>query len=89
MPECPETGGDTVFTDTAAAYEKHYPAFKSRLHGLEAEYTDVSLIEGARRSGGVTIDGVSSVHPLVRSHPATGRKAIFVNPIYKHLNLFN
>lgn len=82
MLECPDTGGDTVFTDTVAAYEKLSPGFRQRLHGLQAEHTDVALVEGTRKSGGIAKrDGVSNVHPIVRTHPATGQKALFVNPI--------
>ena len=82
MLECSDTGGDTVFTDTVTAYEKLSPGFQQRLHGLQAEHSDIALVESTRRSGGVAKrDGICTVHPLVRTHPATGKKAIFVNPI--------
>ena len=81
MLECPETGGDTIFTDNVMAYEKLSPGFRQRLHGLLAEHTDVAMVEGTRKSGGIAKrDGVTNTHPLVRTHIATGKKAIFVNP---------
>ena len=82
MLECPETGGDTVFTNTAEAYNKLSPAFQQRLHGLEAEHSDVGLIEATRMKGGVVKrEGATSVHPIVRTHPVTGEKSLFINPI--------
>ncbi|KAL9131997.1 MAG: hypothetical protein Q9217_000207 [Psora testacea] len=78
MLECPDTGGDTVFTNTAEAYSKLSPAFQQRLHGLQAEHCDVSLIKDTRENGGVVKrEGATSVHPIVRTHPVTGNKSLF------------
>lgn len=60
MLECLDVGRDTVFTSTAEAYKKLSPAFAERLHGLKAEHK----IE----------TGLTSVHPVVRTHPVTGEK---------------
>ena len=82
MLECPESGGDTSFTNTALAYSKLSPAFQQRLHGLEAEHTDLSIIEGMRATGGVVRREVATcVHPIVRTNPATGEKTLFVNSL--------
>ena len=82
MLECPATGGDTVFTDMVTAYEKLSSRFQKRLQGLEAEHSDVALVEKTLKNGGSACrDGISNVHPIVRTHPATGEKALFVNPI--------
>ena len=67
MLECPEVGGDTVFINTAEAYKKLSPPFAERLHGLKAEHKAST--------------GVTSVHPVVRTHPVTGEKCLFVNPL--------
>ena len=82
MLECPEVGGDTSFADMALAYGKLSPAFQERLHGLEAEHTDLCIIEGMRATGGVVRREVATcVHPIVRTNKATGEKALFVNPM--------
>ena len=67
MLECPDVGGDTVFTDTAEAYRRLSPSFAERLSGLRAEHKAST--------------GVRSVHPVVRTHPVTGEKCLFVNPL--------
>ncbi len=82
MLECPEVGGDTSFANMALAYDKLSPAFQQRLHGLKAEHTDVGIINDIRATGGVVRREVAkSVHPLVRTNPATGEKALFLNPM--------
>ena len=84
MLECPSIGGDTVFTNTVSAYENLSPGFRERLHGLQAEHSDIALVDSTRKGGGAAKrNGVCTIHPLIRTHPATGEKAIFVNPICK------
>ena len=82
--EAPPTGGDTIFCNTAELYHRLSPGFAKRLRGLKAEHSDVELVTGTRANAGIVKrDGVTNVHPLVRTHPITGDKAIFVNPICK------
>jgi len=52
MLECPDVGGDTVFTNTAEAYRRLSPEFQARLHGLKAEHSDVGLIEKTKKEKG-------------------------------------
>ena len=79
--DVPGAGGDTLFVNQAAAYRRLSPAFRERLHGLKAVHTAVDQATSARERGGIVRrEPISSVHPLVRTHPATGEKAIFVNP---------
>lgn len=73
MLECPDVGGDTVFINTAEAYKKLSQPLAERLHGLKAEHK-------ART-------GVTSVHPVVRTHPVTGEKCLFVNPLCASLSI--
>lgn len=77
----PPTGGDTMFSSMYAAYESLSPPIRKLLEGLEAEHRSEHLTSG--RAG--TSDHAdkrtypSSVHPVVRTHPVTRRKALYVN----------
>jgi len=76
--EVPDTGGDTVFTNAATAYEGLPAALKTRLEGLEAlnAYDYSTQV----RTGRYDKDGgPEAVHPVILRHPETARKSIFVN----------
>jgi taurine dioxygenase/sulfonate dioxygenase len=76
----PEVGGDTVFVDQVEAYNRLSPAIKERLHGLKAVHSGVEQAEFSLSRGGVVRrEPVKNEHPLVRTHPVTGEKALFVN----------
>jgi alpha-ketoglutarate-dependent taurine dioxygenase len=78
--DSPEVGGDTAFVNQVEAYNRLSPALKERLHGLTAVHSGVEQAEFSKKRGGVVRrEPVSSEHPLVRTHPATGEKALFVN----------
>jgi sulfonate dioxygenase len=79
--DVPEAGGDTLFVNQAKAYERLSPAFRERLLGLKAVHSGYEQAESAIAKGGVVRrDPVSNIHPVVRTHPVTGEKAIYVNP---------
>ncbi|KAI2735056.1 hypothetical protein DTO013E5_9544 [Penicillium roqueforti] len=76
----PEVGGDTVFVNQVEAYNRLSPALKERLHGLKAVHSGVEQAEFSLQRGGVDRrDPVKTEHPLIRTHPVTGEKALFVN----------
>ena len=84
--EIPPQGGDTLFANQYLAYETLSPTFRALLDGLTAVHSsakaDVSKTREDRiRSGGTAEAGKDylSYHPAVRTHPETGRKALFVN----------
>lgn len=89
--EVPPYGGDTCFAHQAAAYEALSPGMKRLLQGLRAVHTD-RMVAGpqagrnAYRSTKVREDEswreTVSTHPVVRTHPETGRKMLFVNAAY-------
>ena len=82
----PSTGGDTLFANMAEAYRRLSPAFRERLHGLKAVHSGIEQADSAQaRKSVVRREPVTSVHPLVRTHPATGEKALFVNPQCKSI----
>ncbi|KAI9154914.1 Alpha-ketoglutarate-dependent sulfonate dioxygenase [Paramyrothecium foliicola] len=77
----PETGGDTLFVDAAEAYNRLSPLFQERLHGLKATHSGVEQVNAAVARGSIKRrDPVINEHPIVRTHPATGEKALYVNP---------
>lgn len=78
--DTPEVGGDTAFVNQVEAYNRLSPALKERLHGLKAVHSGFEQAEFSKgRNGVVRREPVSNEHPLVRTHPATGEKALFVN----------
>jgi taurine dioxygenase len=77
--EIPSKGGNTLFANAYMAYEKLPVGIKRRLAGLKAvnayDYDSAATIRGSD----VPPDAPSYAHPAVRTHPATGRKALYVN----------
>ena len=77
----PPVGGDTMFANTVAAYESLSEPIRRLIDGLEA----VHDIAAARQNRGRTDLAEARkrtppvVHPMVRVHPETGHKAIYVN----------
>jgi sulfonate dioxygenase len=77
---CPDVGGDTVVADTAEAYKRLSPAFQGMIDQVHAIHTSEKLIAFARANKGlVRSNPIDSVHPMVRVHPVTGERSIFVN----------
>jgi taurine dioxygenase len=91
--EAPEWGGDTLFANQYMAYETLSDGMKKMLEGLKAVHND-SRVAGpsaglnAQRATKVREDDdwrmTESAHPVVRTHPETGRKSLFINGIYVH-----
>lgn len=84
--EVPEGYGDTMFCNMYAAYEALSPAFREMLDGLTAEHTAERLAarnRDADNNGQPITDVPPAVaHPVVRTHPESGRKALYVNPYF-------
>jgi len=83
--EVPPHGGDTMFASMYAAYEALSPGMQCMLDGLRAvnssALADVSKTREDRIRDAGTQDTREYVaeHPVVRTHPETGRKALYVN----------
>jgi taurine dioxygenase len=83
----PPSGGDTLWLSTIAAYEALSAPFKKLLEGLTAVHDfeksfprdRFAAPEAARRWEEARAKNPPIVHPVVRTHPASGRKALFVN----------
>jgi taurine dioxygenase len=81
--EKPSVGGDTMFANMYLAYERLSPKMREFLDGLECVH-DASLIEGLDKRGPEVANEFRRlnppvVHPAVRLHPESGRKALYVN----------
>jgi alpha-ketoglutarate-dependent taurine dioxygenase len=77
--EVPRAGGNTLFANGYNAYETLPDALKLRIAGRKA-LNAYDYDTAATKRGTDLADGVPScVHPVVRTHPATGRKALYVN----------
>jgi taurine dioxygenase len=86
--EVPARGGDTLFANMYLAYESLSPGLRRLLDGLWAVNTagkNKETLRGDHLAGGamtgtaVEAGGLRAEHPVVRRHPVTGRKALYVN----------
>jgi taurine dioxygenase len=77
--EVPSQGGDTMFASMYAAYDALPHATKKKLDGLRGvNYYDPTS-DYVVRKGPPSPNALRWTHPVVRVHPATGRKALYVN----------
>jgi taurine dioxygenase len=79
LPEC---GGDTMFADSYAAWDALSAPLKGMLEGLHALHESEHIYRGRYSDRGTNDAGKvypSAVHPIARTHPETGRKALYVN----------
>ena len=78
----PPSGGDTLFSDMYGAYETLSKPLQQLLTGLTATHESRHVYPGRYSDRGQDdneIECPSAVHPVVRTHPDTGRKALYVN----------
>jgi taurine dioxygenase len=76
----PSRGGDTLFASMYAAYDALSPRLKERLEGRLGAFT-----YGGRRKATALLnpedrDWTPVFHPIIRTHPETGRKALYFDP---------
>jgi alpha-ketoglutarate-dependent taurine dioxygenase len=79
----PEFGGDTTWTNLVAAYEGLSAPLKALANSLRAEHrfgARTSLKEENPFLKRINKNPLVSIHPVVRVHPETGERALFVNP---------
>jgi len=83
--QLPDRGGDTQYVNMHRAYEGLSEAMRQRIDGLRAihvyqsRYSERKLMALSEANRQRVPDAV--MHPLVRTHPESGRKAIYLNPI--------
>ena len=85
----PEKGGDTMWASLSAAYDGLSARMKQYLSGLKAEHSFTfgfrhSLAEegGTERLAQAVLDNPPRLHPVIRTHPESGKQAIFVNRLF-------
>ena len=79
--EIPDVGGDTLFCNLTAAYEALPDSLKEKLDGLTAMH-DYNHVPRDVFSKLKLKPPPPCPQPVVRTHPETGRKAIYINPAY-------
>ncbi|KAJ6516852.1 hypothetical protein C8R47DRAFT_1088518 [Mycena vitilis] len=85
----PAVGGDTLWASGYEAYDKLSPAYQKFLEGLTAVHDGSGFIKYAKKLGVPINDPrgspentggeLQAVHPVIRTHPVTGFKSLFVN----------
>jgi taurine dioxygenase len=81
LTTCPPHGGDTLFASMYAAYEALSARMQTYLEGLVAVHDGEAAYRGTYQNFGVAEKPVypRAEHPVIRTHPVTGRKALYVN----------
>ncbi len=84
--EVPEVGGDTLFANMEAAYERLDTQTKAQVDDLIAIHDNENFLNGMRARGAsdAEIDAKRkefppTTHPVIRTHPDSGNKSIYVN----------
>ena len=90
--ECPPVGGDTTWANMELAYERLPDHIKAQIEGLRASHSIESSFGAAmpiekRRALKAQYPDVE--HPVVRTHPETGAKALFVNGFTTHFTNYH
>ena len=87
--EIPPIGGDTLFSNAILAFDSLSPGLQAMLATLRAIHSSAKADVTKTREDRVKTDGTAaakkeftSEHPVVRTHPETGRKALYVNPAH-------
>jgi taurine dioxygenase len=91
--EVPDVGGDTLWSSQYAAFDALSPGMQRVLESLRAVQTgwphgthgpgpNAAVSRSVVMTRNDPSADVEVVHPVVRVHPVTGRKALFVNPVY-------
>ena len=90
--ECPPVGGDTMWANMALAYEKLPEGVKQQIDGLIANHSFNSSFAAAmpiEKRLAMKAQYPDAEHPVVRTHPDTGEKVLFVNGFTTHFVNFH
>ncbi len=90
--ECPEIGGDTMWTNMALAYEKLPEHIKIQIAGLRARHSIEATFGAAmpiEKRLALKAQFPDAEHPVVRTHPETKEKILFVNGFTTHFTNYH
>jgi taurine dioxygenase len=90
--ECPPVGGDTMWANMALAYEKLPEQIKTQITGLRARHSIEATFGAAmpiEKRLALKVQYPDAEHPVVRTHPETGEKILFVNVFTTHFTNFH
>jgi len=87
--QVPDVGGDTLFANMEAAYDALDEPTRAQIDGLTAIHDNESFLAGMRQRGASEteieakrVEFPPSRHPVVRTHPVSGRKSLYVNKVF-------
>lgn len=90
--ECPPVGGDTMWANMALAYEKLPVHIQQQIAGLRARHSIEATFGAAmpiEKRLALKAQFPDAEHPVVRTHPDTGEKVLFVNGFTTHFTNFH
>lgn len=90
--ECPPVGGDTMWANMALAYERLPATVKEQVAGLRARHSieaSFGAAMPAEKRLALHAQFPDAEHPVVRTHPETGEKILFVNAFTTHFTNFH
>src|SRR3954463_3280953 len=90
--ECPEVGGDTMWVNMAATYERLPEHVKAQIAGLRARHSIEASFGAAmpiEKRLALKAQFPDAEHPVVRTHPETGEKVLFVNAFTTHFTNYH
>ena len=90
--ECPPVGGDTMWANMVLAYERLPQPVKSQIAGLRARHSieaSFGAAMPAEKRLALKAQFPDAEHPVVRTHPETGEKVLFVNAFTTHFTNFH
>jgi taurine dioxygenase len=90
--ECPPSGGDTMWANMALAYEQLPGHIKQQIAGLRARHSIEATFGAAmpiEKRLALKAQFPDAEHPVVRTHPDSGEKVLFVNAFTTHFTNFH
>ncbi|WP_371366880.1 TauD/TfdA dioxygenase family protein [Pseudomonas sp. QL9] len=90
--ECPPVGGDTMWANMALAYENLPTEIKEKIEGLRARHSIEASFGAAmpiEKRLALKAQYPDAEHPVVRTHPETGEKVLFVNAFTTHFSNYH
>src|SRR4029078_10149221 len=90
--ECPPVGGDTMWANMALAYERLPDRVKEEIAGLRARHSIEATFGAAmpaEKRLALKAQFPDAEHPVVRTHPETGERILFVNAFATHFTNFH